>query len=457
MDRQTTSAETKQSAPQWASGVQESQPSQPEPIEEHGSVDPSADSDGDLGSGTRFDTVIGRLVIESGLATHDDLLAIDEHRKSAEGDPNASLADLLVKHEVVTRRQIDRIRAQADAERKGQTIPGYKLMGKLGAGAMAVVYKAKQMSLDRMVAIKILPRKYSNNAQFIERFYAEGRAAASLNHPNIVQAIDVGQAGEFHYFVMEYVDGTTVHDLIVQNKRYTELEAVDVTIATAEALHHAHSKGLIHRDVKPKNIMITSSGTVKLADLGLARAMSDKEAAEEEKGKAYGTPYYISPEQIRGETTVDGRADLYSLGATLYHMLTGSIPYNGKNPTEVMKKHLSSELVPPDHVNPKLSAYVSEVVEMMMAKSRSKRYQSAEDVLIDLRAVRNGEEPPIAHKEVGMSVLAQVAEAERAAGAGPVTMDEPVSAGSGGLITVMAIALAVVTLWALIATIAASM
>src|SRR5690606_1418516 len=155
---------------------------------------------------------------------------------------------------------------------------------------------------------------FSQNPQFIERFYAEGRAAAQLNHPHIVQAYDVGKAGEYHYFVMEYVDGRTVYDDIVKHKRFGEAEAIEPGRQVAKALGHAHERGIIHRDVKPKNIMITKEGVVKLADMGLARAMSDKEAAEAEAGKAFGTPFYISPEQIRGETDVGPEADIYSLG-----------------------------------------------------------------------------------------------------------------------------------------------
>ncbi len=136
---------------------------------------------------------------------------------------------------------------------------------------MATVWKAKQLSLDRDVAIKTLPRKFTSNPQFVERFYQEGRAAAQLNHPNIVQAYDVGKAGDVHYFVMEFVDGRTVHDDIVKHKRFDEREAITIVIQIAEALQHAHEKGLIHRDVKPKNLMITKEGVVKLADMGLAR------------------------------------------------------------------------------------------------------------------------------------------------------------------------------------------
>ncbi|CAN0594752.1 unnamed protein product, partial [Laminaria digitata] len=178
----------------------------------------------------------------------------------------------------------------------------------------------------------------------------------------------------------------------------------------AEALEHAHDRGLIHRDVKPKNIMITKEGVVKLADMGLARAMSDVEAAEAEAGRAFGTPYYISPEQIRGEKDIGPPADIYSLGVTLYHMVTGSVPFEGKNPSSVMHKHLKSELVPPDHVNPKLSAGISEVIEMMMAKRVTDRYQNCADLLIDLRSIKKGDTPPLAHKDVFQSDdLAQIA------------------------------------------------
>ncbi len=382
--------------------------------------------------GTNIDTLVGRLVIEQGLATQEEVKHCLEIRRSGEeeDESNQSLMHLLVAREYVTNRQLARLREILEAEREGQKIPGYKILGELGAGAMAKVYKAKQLRLNREVAIKVLPKKYSQNVQFIERFYAEGRAAAQLNHPNIVQAFDVDSTGETYFLVMEYVAGRTVHDDIQEHKRYPEAEAIDIVIQVAEALEHAHAKGLIHRDVKPKNIMISREGVVKLADMGLARAVSDKEAAEAEKGKAFGTPYYISPEQIRGEVDIGPPADIYSLGATLYHMVTGSVPYEGKNPSAVMHKHLKGELAAPDHVNPKLSAGISEVIEMMMARSARKRYRGCTDLLVDLRAIKKGELPPIAHTEVMPEAdLASLAAAE--AGAGGVG-EIPTDASSGG-------------------------
>lgn len=389
-------------------------------LESQGSTGPVSPATGEFiaegaKGGTNVDTVVGRLVIDQGLATPEEVeQCLAQVKALAEEKNQRSLAELLVDNGYATTRQIARLKDQIAAERN-QKIPGYQILGKLGAGAMAVVYKARQVSLNRMVAIKVLPRKFTNNPQFIERFYAEGRAAAQLNHPNIVQAYDVGKAGDFHYFVMEYVEGKTVYDEIVNKKRFTEAEALDIVIQTAEALGHAHARGIIHRDVKPKNIMLTSNGIAKLADMGLARAVSDKEAAEAEQGKAFGTPYYISPEQIRGEKVVGPPADIYSLGATLYHMLTGSVPFDGKNPSAVMHKHLKAELVPPDHVNAKLSAGISEVIEMMMAKEAGARYKNCADLLIDLRAVKEKKSPPIAHKGFGTSDLANLAKAEQAA------------------------------------------
>lgn len=376
--------------------------------------------------GTNVDTLVGRLVIEQGLATEEEVTqALDRVKAFREQQQShLSLAEVLVDADYVTKRQIARLRQIIEAERSGQKIPGYKILGKLGAGAMATVYKAKQLSLDRTVAIKVLPPKFAGNPQFIERFYAEGRAAAQLNHPNIVQAFDVGRAGDLYFFVMEYVDGRTVYDDIVKHKRFSEAEALDIIIQISEALEHAHSKGLIHRDVKPKNVMIAKEGVAKLADMGLARAITDKEAAEAEAGKAFGTPYYISPEQIRGEKDIGPPADIYSLGATLYHMVTGTVPFDGKNPSAVMHKHLKAELVAPDHVNPKLGAGISEVIEMMMAKHPAKRYRNCADLLLDLRQVRKGETPTIAHKDViPADDLASLAAAEAQAAAAEIPID----------------------------------
>jgi serine/threonine-protein kinase len=214
---------------------------------------------------------------------------------------------------------------------------------------------------------------------------------------------------------MEYVEGRTVYEDLSKGKVYNEQEALDIIIQVARALAHAHAKGLIHRDVKPKNIMITRDGTVKLADMGLARARDDKQTAAQEAGRAYGTPYYISPEQIRGELDIDFRADVYSLGATFYHMVTGKVPFDGPSPSAVMHKHLKELLLPPDHINTSLSAGVAETIEVMMAKNRNNRYASTEDLLQDLQAVRRGEPPLQARRRVDPRLLRNLAKIEKEA------------------------------------------
>ncbi|MHC4354984.1 MAG: serine/threonine-protein kinase, partial [Planctomycetota bacterium] len=189
-------------------------------------------------------------------------------------------------------------------------------------------------------------------------------------------------------------------------------EALEIIVQVANALAHAHACSLIHRDVKPKNIMISNNGTVKLADMGLARATTDIEAAQSEAGKAYGTPYYIAPEQIRGKIDIDGRADIYGLGATLYHMLTGRVPFMAEDSADVMRKHLREKLVPPDHINTSLSAGVSEVVEIMMAKRKEDRYHNVEELLADLEALQNGRLPVQAHRRFDVSMLEQLEEGD---------------------------------------------
>jgi len=327
---------------------------------------------------TSLDSILGRLVVSKHLCTESEIHECHDVMKNLarQGKPH-SLADALLLQGYVTESQLDRIRAKIEEARPTHRIPGYQILEKLGAGAMATVFKARQLSLDRVVAIKVLPKRLSENPEYVERFYKEGQAAARLNHPNIVQAIDVGSASGYHYFVMEYVEGKTVYDDLSKNQVYSEPEALNIIVQMAEALQHAHERGLIHRDVKPKNIMITDSGMAKLADMGLAREAEDVAAAKMEAGRAYGTPYYISPEQIRGELNIDFRADIYSLGATFYHMVTGRVPFDASTPSAVMHKHLKETLVPPDHINTSLSVGVAETIEFMMERKRNRKYRAA--------------------------------------------------------------------------------
>jgi serine/threonine-protein kinase len=290
----------------------------------------------------------------------------------------------------------------------GQQIPGYQLLEKLGQGSHGVVYKAKQLSMDRLVAVKVLHPKYGANAALLARLTREARVAAKLSHNNIVQAIDVGSAGPLHYFVMELVEGKTIRDELEAHKVYEEREAVEIVVQIAQALGHAARRGLVHRDVKPGNIVLTSEGIAKLADLGMARtAADDAELRRKERGLTIGTPYYISPEQVRAEEDIDSRADLYSLGATLYHMVTGRPPFEGSTDI-VFEKHLHEALTPPDHINDKLSGGLGEVCELMMAKDRDERYKTPDDAVIDLECLLAGQPPKLARQRIETGTLAEL-------------------------------------------------
>jgi eukaryotic-like serine/threonine-protein kinase len=347
------------------------------------------------------DSQLEKSMLRRGLATAAEIEACKSQRKqlvAKENDVPKSLLEIMVEAKVLTRSQMTRlVQESGEANRKFQ-IPGYQMLQKLGKGSMGVVYKAKQQSVDRVVAIKILLEPLAQNKEFIKRFEREAMIAAKLSHNNVVNAIDAGVIDGHYYFVMEYVEGPTIKDFLDKNKTFDEKEALRITLAIAEALKHAAQRGLIHRDIKPENVILTKEGEVKLADLGLARLTDDDKWVLSEAGMAIGTPYYISPEQVRGQTNIDIRADIYSLGATLYHMVTGKVPYGGETPTEVMRKHVDPNvaLVPPDHLNSRLSGGVGMVVETMMAKNREHRYQTPDDLILDIKCLQRGEGPMIA-------------------------------------------------------------
>jgi serine/threonine-protein kinase len=340
-------------------------------------------------------------ILRRGLATAAEIEACKVKRKQLpvrESELPQSLLEIMVEAKVLTRSQVTRLVQEAGESNRKFQIPGYQMLQKLGKGSMGIVYKAKQMSVDRIVAIKILLDPLAQNKEFIKRFEREAMIAAKLAHNNVVNAIDAGQIDGHYYFVMEYVEGPTIKDYLDKNKTFDEKEALRITLAVAEALKHAAQRGLIHRDIKPENVILTKEGEVKLADLGLARLTDDEKWGLSEAGMAIGTPYYISPEQVRGQTNIDIRADIYSLGATLYHMVTGMVPYGGETPTDVMRKHVDPKvaIVPPDHINANLSGGLGMVVETMMAKNREHRYQTPDDLILDIKCLQRGESPMIA-------------------------------------------------------------
>ena len=365
-------------------------------------------------SETRFE----RCVVERGLASEEELREARRLLNQAEEKgERLSLPEALVRVGALTKNQARRVLASLKEETLSTSleISGIEIIERIGRGSQAVVYKGRQVSVDRIVAVKILLSKAARDPESRRRFIQEAKSAAQLSHSGIVQAIDAGETNGYSYFIMEHIDGTTVHDMLKERGGpLAESEALGIILQIAEALAHAHSRGFIHRDVKPRNIMLTREGVAKLADMGLARQAADVTAALDEAGKAYGTPYYIAPEQVRGDPGTDFRADIYSLGATCYEMLTGRPPFTAPTPQKVMQKHVTTPLTPPDHINPDLSAGVSEIVEVMMSKRPQDRYNSTEDLLVDLKSVAQGEPPRIAREKVGMqdALIAGLAEGE---------------------------------------------
>ncbi|KAF0242145.1 MAG: serine/threonine protein [Planctomycetota bacterium] len=286
------------------------------------------------------------------------------------------------------------------------SIPGYELLKKIGQGGMGAVFQARQLSMDRIVALKVLPPKLAKDAQFRERFMREARAVAKLNHENIIQGIDVGTANGLYFFVMEFVDGQPISKRLVDGQPLPEKEAIAICGQIARALEHAWRHKLVHRDVKPENIMTTGEGVAKLCDLGLAK-QDTGDVGLTQAGLSVGTPNYISPEQARGEEDVDTRSDVYSLGASLYHLLTGKVPYEGTVPSVVMTKHITEELVPPSKHRQDLSAEANAIVVKAMQKMREDRYQDPALMAADLEAVAAGK--PLVHARVAPSAKKQVA------------------------------------------------
>lgn len=258
----------------------------------------------------------------------------------------------------------------------------YALHEQLGSGGMALVYKGHDLLLDRPVAIKILKETYANDPATVQRFHQEAQAAARLSHPNVVSVYDVGEEGGQHYLVMEYVAGQNLRDLLKQRGRLPWEDAVSIACQVCEALQHAHDNNIVHRDVKPHNILVTSAGRVKVTDFGLARALVT-EATITYPGAVMGSVHYLSPEQARGQT-VGKASDIYSLGVVLYEMLTGQLPFQGETPVSIAIKHIQEEPPSPRSINPEIPAPLEKIVLKAMQKDAGQRYATPADLAADL-------------------------------------------------------------------------
>lgn len=273
------------------------------------------------------------------------------------------------------------------AKKKAVTrIGDFELKKRLGKGGMGEVFLARQVSLDRLVAIKTLSKKLAKQEDFVARFLREARSMAKLDHSNIVRVYAADSFKGVHFAAIEYIDGRSVQDWLNQQKQFSIGDAVHVAVVSAEALLHAHELNMIHRDIKPDNILLTSKGVVKVADFGLAKVL-DEDVSMTQSGTGLGTPLYMAPEQARSAKTVDQRSDIYALGATLYHMIVGKVPYSGDNTLELILAKEDGKYTPARSLRPEVPERLDLIIDKMMAKDPRHRYSDCAEIISDLTSL----------------------------------------------------------------------
>jgi serine/threonine protein kinase len=302
----------------------------------------------------------------------------------------------------------------------------YELIERIGGGGMAVVYKARCRLLNRYVAVKILRSEFTDDEEFVKRFRIEAQAAASLSHPNIVSIFDVGHDGDTHYIVMEYIDGITLKEYITQKGALPWREAINIAIQICSAIEQAHKNHIIHRDIKPHNILITKEGIAKVTDFGIARAVTS--ATITMVGSTIGSVHYFSPEQARGAFT-DEKSDLYSLGITIYEMVTGKVPFDGESPVAVALKHIQERAERPADVNPAIPRGLNDLIVKAIKKDQNLRYPNASEMLSDLQ--RTLSEPNVQIAGSGTTEELPTRKMQAVGSDVDLASDEDIEAGEG--------------------------
>jgi len=341
---------------------------------------------------TREDEVFGRLAIQKGLLTTGQVQECRHQQRRLElvGE-TSSLSDIAVQRGYVTAQQVEELtrgeERKPDQESK-MTIGNYEVISMLGKGGMGAVYKARHVLLDKVVALKVLPATLARNRTYVQRFHREARIAAKIDHQNVVRVTDVGEENGVHYLCMDFVDGETIADVIQREHEMDEVRALDIVLQVAHALQVAEEHNIVHRDIKPANIMITARGNAKLTDLGIAKQETSTDVTLTSAGAAMGTPSYMAPEQARGAHDVDKRADFYALGATLFHMVTGKLPYEGESANAIIIKVATEPMPDPRSVNPNLGEATTTLICKMMAKDPDQRQKNAAELVADCEGTK---------------------------------------------------------------------
>ena len=293
----------------------------------------------------------------------------------------SSVEEVMVKQGFLSVAQVQGLKEICLLAEKGEVFGAYRLGRLIGQGGMGKVYEAVHEIMGRSVALKVISAQIANENNNAARFYQEIRALARLNHPNIVIIYDAGQVKGKNYYAMELLPGPSLKEHVDTKKRINEKEALRIISATARALKHAHARSIIHRDVKPENIIFDANGVPKLTDFGLVMRYDKDHITLTQEGFLVGSFFYASPEQVNGERDLDGRSDIYSLGATLYHVLTGHTLYSGKTPQEVITKHLKGRYVSPKRYCPHLSSRTVRLLKKMLEINREDRFASMGEVI----------------------------------------------------------------------------
>lgn len=341
----------------------------------------------------KHDIGFTRIAVKNGFLTDQKVEQVFEYLRSARevSDDPLPIENVVVSQGYMTNEEATAVslayqRLRKDAEKKRWSISGYEIYNKLGEGGLGVVFKAKQISMNRLVALKILHKRWVNDEEFKKRFLVEARLVGKLSHQNLIKVYDVGREDWKYYFSMEYVENVTVEDMIERGGPMDVQVAVDIIIQVTRAVKYLTGYDIVHCDIKPSNILIATDGIAKLGDFGFVKSKIDIKVTDE--GSVLGTPDYISPEQALGEE-VDFRSDIYSLGVTFYHMVTGETPFEGTVSAK-MRRHIKGDVPDPAKVNPALPEFASRVICKMMARKPADRYQSTEELFADLERVRSG-------------------------------------------------------------------